>query len=89
MFTILSILRDCKFSPSEMTGIQSCIEDTSMLTCFLAFPTVHYHQPFVLDNRTIAGIRPHATGVRNPRANAIVERLHQTIGNSLRTRLRD
>jgi transposase InsO family protein len=38
---------------------------------------------------TNAGIRPHATGVRNPRANAIVERLHQTICSSLRTRLRD
>jgi transposase InsO family protein len=37
---------------------------------------------------TNAGIRPHAPGVRNPRANAIVEILHQTIGNSLRTRLR-
>jgi transposase InsO family protein len=37
---------------------------------------------------TNAGICPHATGVRNPRANAIVERLHQTIGNSLRTHLR-
>jgi transposase InsO family protein len=38
---------------------------------------------------TNAGVRPHATGARNPRANAIVERLHQTIGNSLRTRLRE
>jgi hypothetical protein len=38
---------------------------------------------------TNAGTCPHATGVRNLRANAIVERLHQTIGNSLRTRLRD
>jgi hypothetical protein len=38
---------------------------------------------------TNAGVQPHATGARNPRANAIVERLHQTIGNSLRTRLRE
>jgi hypothetical protein len=46
--------KEDKYSPSEMTSFQSCIEDTSMLTCFQAFPTVHYHQPFVLDNRTMA-----------------------------------
>jgi transposase InsO family protein len=38
---------------------------------------------------TNAGVRPHATGARNPQTNAIVERLHQTIGHSLRTRLRE
>jgi hypothetical protein len=36
-----------------------------------------------------AGVPPHATGARNPRENTIVEHLHQTIGNSLRTRLRE
>lgn len=33
------------------------------------------------------GIRRHPTTVKNPQANAICERLHQTVGNSLRTLL--
>jgi hypothetical protein len=41
-------------STCKSTDMQSSIEDTSMLSCFLAFPILHYHQPFVIDNRTIA-----------------------------------
>jgi transposase InsO family protein len=35
-----------------------------------------------------AGIRGHAVAVKNPRANAIVERMHQTIANCLRSLIR-
>ena len=75
-----------KSSPNAMNSVeQAWLSRYSWPDCVMCDRETEFLEDFASAMKADYGIPKHSTTVRNPRANSILERVHQTLGNLIRT----